>query len=679
MTNKQAIKLVRKITITIILLTFFAIGIIFGFLEEFYHSLPSLKALDPADIENISYWGIPTKVYSSEGVLLAEFYKEKREIISFKEIPKDMINAIIAIEDKEFYLHRGINFRGIIRATFVNLTKGWGSQGGSSLTQQLAKALFFGPEKKLTRKIKEALLSIKIELQLTKEEILEKYFNKIYFGHGAYGLESAARIYFGKSAKDLTLPECALLAGLPKAPNYYSPIRNPEIAKKRQYVVLTEMVNEKFITKQQRDEAFANFWVSYKKLNKTDIQSNFQIRTHNAPHFVEFIKKQLIRDYGVDTVFNGGLKVTTTIKIKYQQAAEKSLSNHLKEINKTARKTGSYKDQKIEGAFVSLDSHSGDILAMVGGSEWTIDNQLNRAVQSLRQSGSTFKPFVYVTAFEQGYTPSSLVVDAPVYFTGAGGRPWVPENYDGEYNGTVTFRTALIKSLNIPAIKVCDKIGVQNVIATARRMGIKSPLAPYLPTAIGANDLRIIELVNAFMPFSNKGYYFPANGLIKVLDRKGTELYKKNVVPTRVLKPEYAYQMAHLLLGVTQPGGTAGTMSSKLDRPIAGKTGTTNNFRDAWFIGFTPSVVSGVWLGYDKGDLTLGGGHTGGQYAAPIFIDFIKEAMEDEPIEKFDDVPPNIVLKDICSVTGKLAKENCPRVNEAFILGTEPKEYCNSH
>ncbi|HOK39478.1 MAG TPA: penicillin-binding protein 1A [bacterium] len=678
MVKKKADKIINKIFLFFVIITFFVIALIVGVLEIFYHQLPSLKPLDPTDNENISYWGIPSKVYSAEGVLFAEFYKEKREIISYKDIPKDIINAIIAIEDKDFFKHRGINFKGIMRASFINIIKGFGTQGGSSLTQQLAKALFLSPKKEISRKIKEALLAIKIEMELTKDEILERYFNKIYFGHNAYGLEAAANVYFGKSAKELTLGECAMLAGLPKAPNRYSPLKNPVEARNRQLLVLNEMVKDGYITEKQKEAAIKEFWDNYNSTKRKEIESNFRVRSHKAGHFVDYIKKQLLRDYNVDLVFNGGLKIYTTINIKYQQVAEEVISEHLKNINATARKTGIYKDQKIEGALIALNTRNGDILAMVGGSEWTVDNQLNRAVQSLRQPGSSFKPFVYLTAFEAGYSQASIVLDAPVYFEGANNKLWVPTNYDENYLGPITIRTALIKSQNIPAIRIADKVGIRNVINTAKRLGIKSPLQPYLPTAIGATDVRIIEMANAFMCFANGGYYYNVNGINKILDRKDNEIYRKTISGNRVVLPEYAYVMTDVLQGVTQPGGTASKISSIITRPVAGKTGTTNNYRDAWFIGYTPSVVIAVWIGYDKGELTLQKGQTGGGVAAPIFAEFVKKAMEDEPIEKFEP-PSGIVFKNVCKTTGKLATENCPIISMAFVKGTEPKDYCAEH
>lgn len=675
--QQKAEKKIRQITIILIILSFFLIGFSYGFLEYFYNTLPSLKPLDLTDLENINYWGLPTKVYCRDGVLLAEFYKEKREIIDYKNIPESLIEAIIAIEDKDFWRHNGVNFRGIARAFVMNFRKGWGTQGGSSLTQQLAKVLFLTPQKTITRKIREALLAVKIELELTKEEILERYFNKIYFGHSAYGLETAARIYFGKSAKDLTVAESALIAGLPKAPNTYSPLRNPDISRRRHRIVLNEMVREGFITIEERDKIYQEFWYEFENLDRAQIESDFKTRTLHAPFFVEHVKKELISMYGTETVFRGGLNVVTTLNLKYQKAAEKSMQKKLAELQVKQAKNPELENERVEGSLVALDTNSGDVLAMVGGSRWALDNQLNRSVQIMRQPGSLFKPFVFLAAFENGYLPTYTIYDAPISFdTQRDEDEWMPANYSGNYYGDVSLRDVLVRSLNVSTIKMMEEIGAQKIIDTAKRLEIQSPLRPYWSMALGAFEVRPIEIVNSFIPFANKGLYYQSQSINHVSNRMGNEIFTKTSIPKQVLKPEYAFLMTHILHGVTQPGGTGASIGRNVNRPIAGKTGTTNRFRDAWFIGWTPSVITGVWVGYDRGHLNLGTGNSGGVIAGPIFIDFINNALDDEPIEYFDsDVPKNIVFRNICRQTKKLSTQNCPSsYREAFIRGTEPSE-----
>jgi 1A family penicillin-binding protein len=681
MTKQQAIKKIRKITVISVLISFFIFGIIYGFIEHFYNTLPSLKPLDQTDIDNIHYWGLPSKIYSQEGVLLAEFYKEKREIIEYEDIPTSLINAIISIEDKEFFSHTGINFRGVARAFLTNLSRGWATQGGSSLTQQLAKVLFLTPQKTITRKIREALLAVKIELELTKEEILERYFNKIYFGHSAYGVETASRIYFGKSATELSIGEASLIAGLPKAPNTYSPLKNPTLAKRRQMLVLNEMVREGFITNEKKEIIFEEFWNEFKTLDRAQIESDFKTRTFRAPYFVEYIKKELIKMYGTETVFHGGLKVNTTINLKYQEAAEKVVAERLEQLNSQREMTEELKTEKIEGSLIALDTNNGDILAMVGGSKWALDNQLNRTVQIMRQPGSLFKPFVFLTAFKMGLSPAYTIYDAPITLdTQRYEDDWRPVNYSGNYYGDVTLREALVKSLNVSTIKLMEIVEAGPIIETAKQLEIKSPLRPYWSMALGAFEIRPLEIVNSFIPFTNKGLYYPAQAINNIYNRQNVEIYSKTTIPKQVLEPEYSFLITHILKGVTQPGGTAASIGRTVNRPIAGKTGTTNKFRDAWFIGWTPSIIAGIWVGYDKGNLHLGQGNSGGSAAAPIFADFINNALANEPIEYFNETPNNIIFKDICNTSGKLATPNCPtRINEAFIQGTEPTENCDKH
>ncbi len=455
-------------------------GIIGGLVYWTLSDLPRVNAIEeyvPAE---------STKVYSDEGRVLAEFYYERRTFVPSYQIPDHVKKAFIAIEDVRFYSHPGIDFIGILRALMQDIRAGGMVQGGSTITQQLAKMLFLKPEKSFVRKIKEAVISIQIEKRYTKDEILGLYLNQTYFGTRAFGIEAAAQTYFGKHSDQLSIAEAALLAALPKAPSLYSPFKNPQKAKERRTTVLTAMLGQKFITKDQ-----------YSKALEEPLPPSPSYRKYEAPYFVELLRQHLEQKYGTD-IYTSGYKVYSTIDLNMQHIAEKALSDGVKNIEKR-EKPG------IQAALVAIDIHTGQIRAMVGGFDFW-QTQFNRATQALRQPGSAFKPFVYATAIEGGMTSENLINDSPISFKGARrGQLWSPKNYDGKYHGEVTLKTALAKSLNAATVRLASWFGVEDIIETAQRLGIKSTLQPYLPLALGASDVTLLEMVQAYSCFCYRG------------------------------------------------------------------------------------------------------------------------------------------------------------------------------
>ncbi|HYQ47835.1 MAG TPA: PBP1A family penicillin-binding protein, partial [Thermodesulfovibrionales bacterium] len=452
-------------------------GIAGGFLFWTLSDLPRLNAIE----EYIPMES--SKIYSSDGQLLAEFYYERRTFIPHYKIPRQVKQAIVAIEDARFYSHPGVDFIGIFRALAQDIRAGGLKQGGSTITQQLAKMLFLKPEKSIRRKIREAALSLQIEKHYTKDEILGLYLNQAYFGSRAYGIEAASQTYFGKTTGELSIGEGALLASLPKAPSLYSPFRNVMKARERRSLVLQQMLAQKFISEAEFAEAM-----------KEPIPSAPHQRTYEAPYFVEILRQQLEQKYG-NELYTSGYKIYATINLQMQKAAEHALTNGIRVIEKR-RKSG------VQAALIAMDPRTGHIKAMVGGFDFW-KNQFNRATQALRQPGSAFKPFVYVTALREGMTPEDMISDSPISFKG--GRPgqmWSPRNYDGKYNGMVTLKTALARSLNAATVRLASRVGIKNVILTAQETGIRSELQPYLPLALGASDVTLLEMTQAYAVFA---------------------------------------------------------------------------------------------------------------------------------------------------------------------------------
>ena len=629
-----------------------------------------------------------TKIYDCKGQLITELFTERRSLTPLKEIPVDLQNAVIATEDANFFKHWGISPKGIMRAAFNNIVKHRAAQGGSTITQQLAKTIFLTPEKTFSRKVKEILLTLQLERNYSKEEILQLYLNQIYFGSGAYGVESAARVYFAKHVKDLNLAECAMLAGLPRAPNYYSPFNNGDRARMRRATVLMRMRELGYINADE-EKAAANYPLNTDKVS---------IPTAIAPYFIEQVRLQLEPRYGSKMIYQGGLSIYTTLDLKAQKAAEKAMGEGLTAFDsERAEYYTTHKStfQAVQGALLAIDPKTGGIRAMVGGRDFR-QSQFNRAVQAKRQPGSSFKPFIYTAAIENGFTPVSVLDDTQMVFVNDGRdwkvepdtysylsrltpeelkdpmKVWIPENYAKKYFGKVLLRSALEHSLNACAIRILRDIGPMRAIDYARRMGVKSSLTNTLSLALGSSDVTLLEMVSAYAVLDSGGIRTEPYSIVRVEDKDGRVLEENNPTESSVLTPQTCFVMTNLLHGVVLHG--TGMAALELGRPAAGKTGTTNDFTDAWFMGYTPQLVAGVWVGYDDHS-PLGNKNTGGKVSCPIWTNFMREALAGEPVQQFNP-PEEVVFTLVDPKSGLLALSRTPGAYlESFLKGTEPKNY----
>ena len=597
---------------------------------------------------------IATRVYADNNELVDEFYLEDRKIIKVSQVPKVVIQAFVSAEDSRFFEHKGLDFASISRAFYKNLGAGRIVQGGSTITQQVAKSLYLTPERSYLRKIKEAILAYKIDRYLSKEEILNLYLNHIYLGHGTYGIEAAAEGYFGKSARYLTLPEAALLAGLPKAPNTYSPYSHFNRARERQIYVLDRMYDDGYITKQDRERAIHTPLVLRSMKPKEKI----------APYFIEHVRRYIQEKYGSEVLYREGLEVYTTLNIQMQKAANEALEKGLQELE--ARQQ--YEKGLVQGAILSMEMQTGAVKAMVGGRNF-LKSEFNRAIQSRRLPGSAFKPIIYTAAFDKGLTPSTKLNDAPVEFPdpSAPDGVWRPKNYDGRFNGPTTLRNAVVQSRNILTIKVLQNIGVDYAVSYAANLGIVSPLARNLSLALGTSAVTLQEMVRAYGAIGNQGQRVTPYFITKIVDRTGEIFEETQPRVEQVIDPRIAFLATNVLQDVVESG--TGRRVRGIGRPVAGKTGTTNDVKDAWFIGYTPSIVTGVWVGFDQ-ERTLGHQEVGGRAAAPIWLYCMSKALADTPIETFP-VPEGIVFVRVDPKTGN--PSSGPNViYEAFIDGMAP-------
>ena len=669
-------------------------------LRRLLMGLPDIRILDDYTPP------LSSRVYDVKGNEIAEFSIEKRALLPLNKIPVDLQNAVIATEDDNFFHHWGISPKGIVRSALVNLIHGHVVQGASTITQQLAKQIFLNPERKFTRKIREALLAIEIERNFSKTEILQYYLNQVYFGEGAYGVKSAARIYFGKEVNDLTLADCALLAGLIRNPRGYSPFAHPDRAQRRRAVVLERMLEEKMITPQDKELANAQ---------PIPLQKPAGLATQ-APYFVEMIRSRLERKYGYNTLWRGGLKIHTTLDLDMQKTAEQVMEKSLSDFDAEALKDWQrkLKDEpigpdgvavsttppaKIQGAFVLLDVKTGAIRALIGGR----DSMFNRATQARRQPGSTFKAFVWAAALQSGMTAASLVEDKPVayYYDGRDWRLlkgatdaysinlatqpfasspdfkiWVPNDFDGKFFGTITLRKALAHSRNIASINLITKIGPPMVVDLAHKVGITSHLDPVPSLGLGSSVVSPLEMANAFGTFANAGIYVAPYTIDGVEDNTGRQLESHTPDEREAVSPQLAYLVTNLLKGVVQDG--TGRYARRLGRPVAGKTGTTNDNKDLWFVGYTPDFVAAAWMGYDDFGSLWRKDWTGGSTVVPWWTEIMSEILKDYPKRDFP-VPNGVVFEKIDGSTGMLALPTCPKrdvILEAFQQGTEPKQYC---
>lgn len=716
---------------------------------------------------------IITEIYSDDGEVIGRLWEEKRIVIPLEQVPQQLIQAFVSAEDSRFFEHEGVDVISIFRAFLKNLRAGKIEQGGSTITQQVTKSLLLkNTERTYRRKAREAILSVQLEKNFTKKEILFLYLNQIYLGQGAYGVEAASRTYFDKSAKDLTLAQSALLAGLPQAPARYSPVSHFDRAKARQKYVLERMLQEGYITNDQLSRVL-------------EVPLNIQDETENtfakAPYFTEHVRRYVLEKYGEDLLLRGGLRVYTTLNLKMQQTAKEALIGGLSELDKregyrgplrhigpegfedfilqaskkyivNPLKPGSVaealvervRDEKkevvvrigedtalltlsgmkwarkpnpeipfyaagvnkpsevlkkgdivlvrvikegpspfiwevsleqtpeIQGALLCLAPDSGEVKAMVGGRDFSV-SQFNRAIQSRRQPGSAFKPIIYAAALDWGMSPAEIIIDAPfVSDQNPEDEVWKPKNYKGKFFGPTLFRSALAKSRNVITVKILKKIGLENAIRYARNMGIESDLSPNLSLALGSSGVSLMELTRAYAVFANGGMLIKPIFVRRILDRGNQVIEENQPEAEEVISKETAYVMTHLMTAVIQEG--TGWRIKALKRPAAGKTGTTNNLWDAWFMGYTPDLVTGVWVGYDDRK-AMGKGETGSRAASPIWLSFMSNVLKDTPVLDFQ-VPEGVVFAKIDSKTGLLADSHSEKtVFQAFKEGTEPKTY----
>jgi penicillin-binding protein 1A len=737
--------------------------IVYFYLSKDLSKISSLTDYHPSII---------TEVFSDDNRKIAEFYHERRVVVPLSEIPAMLIEAFIASEDARFYKHQGVDFFSIIRAFIKNLEAGEIVQGGSTITQQVTKSFFLSPERSYNRKIKEAILAYRIDKAFSKQEILYLYLNQIYLGHAAYGVEAASENYFGKSAKELNLAECAILAGLPQAPSRYSPFRFPEKAKQRQIYVLNRMVAEGYITNIQATRAINV---------QLDIKPRRNWYIEKVPFYTEHVRRYIEKKYGPEILYREGLKIYTCVNIEMQKIGgeenEKGLnaldkrqgyrgpSKHLKkeeieafskelqiefdetsiEKGKTvegvvikvddkndtttvrmgnargviaiadmdwARKPDSevpfrekavkhpgrvlkegdvilvkVKDKmedkevwslaleqipKAQGALLCLEAETGHVKTMIGGRD-ARETQFNRAIQSRRQPGSAFKPIIYSAAIDMGYTPATMMIDSPIVFKDEEqDSKWKPKNYGKKFYGPTLFRTALTMSRNVITIKILQDIGIDYARDYARKLGINSNLNRDLSIALGSSGVSLLELVNAYSVFTNSGYLVEPVFITKIIDRDGNVLEESVPTKEKAIEKTTAYIITNLLEGAVQHG--TGWRAKALGRPAAGKTGTSNDLFDAWFLGYTPRYITGTWVGFDE-ESSLGVYETGSKAASPIWLGFMKRILDKKPVRIFE-VPEGVVFSQIDAKTGLLPiPESEETIFECFKEGTVPTEY----
>ncbi len=787
------------IVITLIVLGVLGVG---GYIAFLVVKLPKIDRLTDYKPPVVS------QVYGDDGTLVGEFYLERRLVVPVNKMPRKLIQAFVAAEDASFYSHRGIDYFGIVRAAIKNLLSLRKKEGASTITQQVTKTMLLTPEKKLSRKIKEAILAKRMEEKLTKDEILYLYLNQIYLGAGSYGVEAAAETYFGKHVEQLNLAEMAILAGLPKAPNAYSPIKHLAKAKERQGYVLERMVQEGFITQAEAD---------YARKIPLNILPGRRVMNDRVAYFLEQMRIYLEEKYGEDQLYKGGLKIYTTMNATMQSAAYEAVRSGLKAVDKRQGFRGATKylkqdeidgfcdrvedgidsealkpgetysgvvtavdpakgvatvrvgdrtgtlDRKgmawagkltlsnsygkpdkpkhtlclgaaievqvltpdqnrqgavfaldqvpeVQGALVSIDPRTGGIKAMIGGYDFHM-SQFNRAVQAKRNAGSAFKPIIYAAALEKGFTAATVIDDSPVEYPAGLGKTWSPKNYDNIYRGPVTMREALTNSINVVSVKILEKIGVDYAVSFAERLGFASKIEPNLSLALGATSVSPLELTSAYTAFDNQGVYQKPYYIVKVTDSEGKVLEEhppplppeppvapppengeatsepppvvlpKPVLPSagtpptargvQATTPEVAYLITNLMESVVQSG--TGHRAAAIKRPVAGKTGTTNEMRDAWFVGYVPQLVTGVWVGFDNQSRSLGASGSGGQAAAPIWADYMARAVAGMPVQGFA-MPDSISTVQVNPQNGRLSRGGGGS-SEAFVKGTEPSDY----
>jgi len=589
--------------------------------------LAAVYSLDLPQIDDLGHYRpiSDSVLYDDIGRPYAFFALQHRQIAQFDDFPKVLYDAVVSVEDKNFEKHAGVDFLRMTSVACRNVILGGRAQGASTLTMQLARNLFLSPERTYKRKVKEILLSLQLERRLTKPQIFTLYANQIYLGEGVYGLATGAEYYFGKSVRDLSIDEAAMLAALPKAPLIYSPRRNQERALQRRNLVIDSMAALGKITSSQAVAA----------KHQPIILRAHQGANTTAPYFVEEVRQYLEKRYG-GKVHEDGLRVYTTLNLDLQHAADVAVLKGLNEYEKrhasgsrpyaTDLKEILAKSVPVQGALLAIDNATGDVKAMVGGRDFKA-SRFNRATQALRQAGSSFKPYIYTAAVDLGATPLDTILDTPQTFVNAA-KTYAPHNYDGKFTGAITLDRAFAESRNIPAVKIAARLGIGTVIGYAHRFGIKEHIPPFLSTALGAADVTLIEQTSAFSTFPNDGLRAIPHLVVKVTDYEGRVLEAAPPVVKDVINPETARTMTWMLSEVVRHG--TATAALRLKAPLAGKTGTTNDFTDAWFIGFSPSITCGVWVGFDE-KKSLGEKETGARAALPIWMDFMETALHVQP------------------------------------------------
>lgn len=623
-----------------LLMAFMLAGVMAGFM--YLKSLPSISQLEEYEPT------LTSQVVSSDDVVIKTFGSYNYKKINSEQIPEYMKEAIIAIEDKNFYSHGGFDVPALIRSTVKNLKAGKVVQGASTITQQITRILFLSQEKTLTRKFKELVLAYRLEKTVSKDKILEMYLNNVYLGEGAYGIAAAADIYFDKKVENLSLAECAMLAGLPQAPSVYSPYRNPDLTKKRRAMVLKRMAEDGYITEAQARTASDS---------KITLRPGLKVNAwKKAPYFVDFVMKELTEKTGIDEqeVVQGGYKIYTTLNYEYQKAAEASMYNNMKSwgLNKSDE----------QSALISYDVVSGQILAYIGGTDYN-QSQFDRVSLAVRQPGSSFKVFTYTTAMENGLTPLTVYPDAPVSIGN-----WSPQNYGKKYRGKIPLYKALAVSSNSIAVRLIMDVGVDAVIETARKMGITTPLQHDPTIALGSNGVKMIDMATAYGVLANGGIKVKPYGIERIETANGKLIYVANNDYKRVLDIKTVAYMVEMLKQVVKFGtGKA----SAIGRPSAGKTGTTDSYKDAWFMGFTPDIVTGVWVGNDNNKPMHN--LTGGTVPAMIWRDYMKVVTQDRPVMDF--MYPEVIVDKNNNYETDMTEEKVEKlINEQEVNIEENKE-----
>jgi 1A family penicillin-binding protein len=592
------------------------------------------------------------KVFDIRGQFVGRLLAEKRYWVPIERIPVFLQNALVAIEDARFYEHGGIDIRGIARALVKDVIKGRMAEGGSTITQQLIKNKYLSQEKTLERKVKEGLLAMEYERKYSKKKILEMYFNEVFFGNGAWGIAQAARLYFDKNPEELNEAECALLAGVPKAPSRYNPLGDAAKVRERRNLVLKRMVELKMVQATRGE-----------KLRAAPVSI---IKPGEAPYYLEHLRQKLLERFGPDIIEGGGLEVTSPMDLELQRLAERVISQGVPRLN-----------PELQGALICLDPETGNVLAAVGGVDFK-KSPYNRAFYAKRQPGSAIKPLIYAAALDSGQRASSLWDDTPVAYNRGNGEKWTPLNYERKLDGTITLRKALAFSNNIITVKLLDSIGVPFMVDYAARLGLALRSPNDLSLALGTEEVTLSELVQAYVPLANQGQRVEARTILRIYDRNRQTWLEDPATAQPAIPPETAYIVTSMLKDVLRYGTAKAIAAFAQERPAAGKTGTTDDYRDAWFIGYTPQLIAGIWVGYDK-PRPGGRGFTGGAVCAPLWARFMEGALKNKPVMDFTR-PEGVVTVWIDPQTEALANAECPvKQEEVYRRGTEPLQFCPQH